>query len=189
MALFRTVEPAVEPVTLVEAKAYLRLTHDSEDALITGLISAARDEVEKSAGLALIEQSWRMTLDDWPRNGCAFLNKHPVKDVQSVTAYGPDGEASLINPADYELDLLSRPARLHFGPQPKALRKLNGIEIDFVAGFGEAGPDVPDLLKRAILVLVAHWFEFRASYGPADQPVSFPAGYERLLAGYRARRL
>lgn len=189
MTLFRTVDPAVEPVTLAEAKAHLRLDHDSEDALLTGLIRAARDEVEKSAGLALIDQSWRLALDRWPRSGCALIAKHPVKEILSVTAYGPDGEASLVDPGTYEFDGLSRPARLHFSAQAAPLRAMNGIEIDFAAGFGEAGPDVPDLLKRAILVLVAHWFEFRAAFGPDDQPVSFPVGYERMLAGYRARRL
>ena len=57
------------------------------------------------------------------------------------------------------------------------------------AGFGEAGTDVPDLLRRAILVLVAHWYEFRASFGPGDQPVSYPQNYERMIAFYRDRRL
>lgn len=189
MTLFRTVEPAVEPVTLAEAKAHLRLAHDSEDTLISGLIRAARDEVERSAGLALIDQSWRLALDRWPRHGTALLAKHPVRQVLSVTAYGPDGEASLIDPADYQLDTLSRPGRLHFSAERPPLRAMNGIEIDFTAGFGESGPDVPDLLKRAMLVLVAHWFEFRAAFGAGDQPVSLPAGYERMLAGYRARRL
>jgi uncharacterized phiE125 gp8 family phage protein len=189
MTLFRTVEPAVEPVTLADAKAHLRLAHESEDTLLSGLIRAARDEVEKSTGLALIDQAWRLALDVWPRHGCALIAKHPVKEILSVTAYGPDGEASLIDPDTYQFDGLSRPARLHFEGEKAPLRALNGIEIDFTAGFGEAGPDVPDLLKRAILVLVAHWFEFRAAFGPGDQPVSFPVGYERLLAGYRTRRL
>lgn len=189
MTLFRTVEPAVEPVTLVEAKAHLRLSHDSEDVLVSGLIRAARDEVEKTAGLALIDQSWRLALDRWPRHGTALIAKHPVKQILSVTAYGPDGEASLIDPAAYQLDRLSRPARLHFSAEQAPLRAMNGIEIDFAAGFGESGPDVPDLLKRAMLVVVAHWFEFRAAFGPGEQPVSFPAGYERMIAGYRARRL
>jgi uncharacterized phiE125 gp8 family phage protein len=48
---------------------------------------------------------------------------------------------------------------------------------------------VPDLLRRAILLLVAHWYEFRAGFGPDDQPASYPAGYERMVAGYRAGRL
>ena len=63
MTLFRTVEPALEPVTLAEAKAHMRLGHDSEDALIAGLIRAARDEVERTTGTALIDQDWRLALD------------------------------------------------------------------------------------------------------------------------------
>lgn len=66
---------------------------------------------------------------------------------------------------------------------------MNGVEIDFTAGFGEAGTDVPDLLRRAILLLAAHWYEFRTGFGPEDQPVSYPPAYERLIAGYRERRL
>ncbi|WP_274629677.1 head-tail connector protein [Arvimicrobium flavum] len=189
MTLFRTVEPAVEPVTLAEAKAHLRLDHDSEDGLVSGLIRAARDEVERSTGLALIDQTWRLVLDRWPRSGCAAITKHPVKAILSVTAYGPDGEASLVDPGTYQFDGLSRPARLHLEADTAPLRAMNGIEVDFSAGFGESGPDVPDLLKRTILLLVAHWFEFRGTFGPGDQPVSFPVGYERMISGYRTRRL
>ena len=189
MTLLRTVDPTAEPVTLAEVKAHLRLSHASEDGLLNGLIRAVRDDVERATGLALMDQSWRLALDRWPRGGCVLLMRHPVREILSVTAYGAEGEASLIDPADYEFDLVSRPARLHFGNPPAAFRAMNGVEIDFSAGFGEAGTDVPDLLKRAMLVLVAHWYEFRATYGAADQPVSYPQGYDRLIAGYRARRL
>ena len=54
MTLFRTVEPAAEPVTLADAKAHLRISHDSEDALLQGLIRAAREDLERAAGIALI---------------------------------------------------------------------------------------------------------------------------------------
>lgn len=189
MTLFRTVDPAAEPVTLAEMKAHLRLDHDSEDDLLNGLIRAAREEVERSAGLALIEQTWRLALDDWPREGCVTVPLYPVREVLSVTAYGSEGEASLVDPASYVVDALSRPARVHFERPPGALRALNGIEVDFTAGFGEAGPDVPDLLRRAIVMLAAHWYEFRSSYGPGDQPVSYPSGYERMIASYRRSRL
>lgn len=187
MTLFRTVAPAVEPVTLSEVKTTLRLDHDGEDELIAGLIRAAREEVEASCGLALVDQDWRLALERPPRSGRVLLRRHPVREILSVTAYGSDGEASLVDPATYRLDGGGRPARLHFLAMPPSA--ANGIEIDFSAGFGEAGTDVPDLLKRAMLVLVAYWYEFRASYAAADQPVSFPPGYERLIAPWRARRL
>jgi len=189
MTLFRTVDPTAEPVTLVEVKAHLRLDHDGEDDLLNGLIRAAREDVERAAGLALLEQSWRLVLDQWPREGCVAVPLHPVREILSVTAYGSEGEGTVIGPSGYQTDTISRPARLHFDGPPGALRALNGIEIDFVAGFGEAATDVPDLLRRAIILLVAHWYEFRTSYGPGDQPVSYPAGYDRMIAPYRRGRL
>jgi uncharacterized phiE125 gp8 family phage protein len=189
MTLFRTSGPDVEPVTLADAKAELRIDHDSEDALINGLIRAAREEVEQTTGLAMIEQGWRLALDCIPQNGRVLLRRGPVRDVTSVTAYGSDGEASVLDPSDYQLDPLSRPARLHFEVAPGDLRVFNGIEIDFTAGYGEAAPDVPDLLKRAVLMLVSHWFEFRASFGVGAQPVSMPDGHRRILSSFMTRRL
>ncbi|GLS32922.1 phage conserved hypothetical protein, phiE125 gp8 family [Mesorhizobium albiziae] len=189
MTLFRTVEPAVEPVTLAEVKEQLRLGHASEDGLLAGLIRAAREEVERATGIALINQGWRLALDRWPRNGTVLLARHPVRTVVSVTAYGADGEAALIPPSAYQADTLSRPARLHFDDTPAPLRRMNGIEIDFSAGYGEAGTDVPDTLKRAMLLLTAHWYELRGALGAESQPASYPAGYERLIAGHKARKL
>ncbi|MBL8584236.1 MAG: phage head-tail connector protein [Rhizobiaceae bacterium] len=189
MTLIRTVGPEAEPVTLAEVKAHLRLSHASEDELLAGLIRAGREEIERATGIAMIAQNWRLILDRLPRSGSAILTRHPLREVLSVTAYGSEGEAALVDPDSYETDLLSRPGRIHFLAPPAPLRAMNGIEIDFAAGYGEAGTDVPDGLKRALLMLVAHWYEFRASYGPDDQPVSYPAGYDRMIAGYRERRL
>ncbi|QPC87212.1 hypothetical protein GA830_11020 [Mesorhizobium sp. NBSH29] len=189
MTLFRTVEPGAEPVTLVEAKAHLRLDQTGEDALLTGLVRAARQEVERATGLAMINQAWRLVLDCWPESGTVLLVRHPVMEVISVTAYGADGEAALVTAGSYQVDSLSRPARIHFTDKPDALRVMNGIEIDFIAGFGEAGTDVPDLLKRAMLLLIAHWYELRGAVSAESQPASYPPGYERLIGGYVARRL
>jgi uncharacterized phiE125 gp8 family phage protein len=189
MTLFRTTAPAVEPVTVAEAKAQLRIGHDSEDDFINGLIRAAREEVEARAGVAMIAQDWRLALDRWPRFGRVALLRHPVVEILSVTVYGTEGEASLVDPSTYEADLASRPARLFFTTRPEPARILNGIEIDFSAGFGADAGAVPEGLKRAILMLVAHWYEFRAGFGPSDQPVSIPPEFERLISSYRRGRL
>lgn len=189
MTLYRTVDPAGEPVTLADAKAQLRIAHDSEDALISGLIKAARAEVEAQTGMALIDQSWRLAMDFWPYSRVVRLRRHPVKEILSVTVYGAEGEAAILDPAGYEADLVSRPARLHFMAPPAPERRLNGIEVDFVAGFGEAGTDVPDQLRRAVLLLTAYWYEIRAGHGTVGRPSSIPSGFDRLIAGYRTGRL
>lgn len=45
------------PVTLAEAKLFLRVEHDAEDALIQTLIDAARARVEGEVGLTLASTS------------------------------------------------------------------------------------------------------------------------------------
>lgn len=189
MTLFRTVEPFVEPITLAKAKAHLRIAHDSEDDLLSGLIRAARQEVERTTGSALIEQSWRLVLDAWPEGNIVELKRLPVRQVLSVTVFDSDGAASVLSPEDYQLDAISSPARLYLHSRPRPGLPINGIEIDFSAGYGEAGTDVPDLLKRAVLILVAHWYEFRGAFGPDSQPVSIPDEYRRLITGWRGPRL
>jgi uncharacterized phiE125 gp8 family phage protein len=189
MTLFRTTAPAVEPVSVAEAKAQLRIGHDSEDDLLNGLIRAAREEVEARAGLALLSQNWRLALDRWPRFGRVALLRYPVVEILSVTVYGAEGEASLVDPSTYEVDLASRPPRLYFATRPEPARIMNGIEVDFSAGFGADAESVPERLKRAVLVLVAHWYEFRAGFGAGDQPVSIPPDFDRLISSYRRGRL
>ena len=52
------------------------------------------------------------------------------------------------------------------------------------AGDGEAATDVPDTLKRAMLMHVAQMFAFRGAVAPENQPAAVPAGYERLVSPF-----
>ena len=45
------------PITLAEAKAFLRVTDDAEDGLVQLLIDAATGRVEAATGLALTDES------------------------------------------------------------------------------------------------------------------------------------
>jgi uncharacterized phiE125 gp8 family phage protein len=189
MTLLRTAEPAVEPVTLAEIKEHLRVTHDSEDALIEGLIKAAREEVERSTSRALIDQSWRLILDSWPKSKFLYLGRTPVVSVTSVSVFDEDGNSTALSAEHYLLDRSSVPARLYFQNVPSPGRRINGIEIDFDAGYGESGTDVPESLKRAIGILVSHWYEFRGAYGARDQPVSIPEEFLRIIRNFGTPRL
>lgn len=189
MTYAQTTPPAAEPLTLAEVKAHLRIDGGDEDALLTSLIRTARDYLERETGLCLIAQNWRLYLDHWPPDGVIRIAKSPLQAIDAVTVYDADGAAVEVPLADHLLDGESRPARLWLRNPPDPGQALNGIEIDFSAGYGEAGTDVPDTLKRAMSLHVGHMYAFRGVVSPDQQPAGIPDGYERLIAPFRLRRL
>ena len=185
MTMYCLTPPAVEPVTLAEMRAHLRLGVTSEEDLLAALIKAARQTLEAEIGLCLINQTWRLHFDGWPRDGLVLIPKFPVREVVAVTAYQPDGEPVAIPAGALRLNATSRPARLCLASRGADIARLHDLEVDFLAGYGDTGTDVPDALKHAILSLVAHWYEFRGAVAPDSQPVSFPPGFDRLVSIWR----
>ncbi|MEM9574357.1 MAG: phage head-tail connector protein [Pseudomonadota bacterium] len=179
------VPPQVQPITLAEAKAHLRVSSDVEDELIADLSRAATQMLEGETGLALISQTWRFWLDALPPDGIICLPQHPVQRIQQVTWYDAHGTPTVLDGGAYYLNTLTRPARLRFDRASCPMGMCNGIEIDFDAGFGSVGTDTPDMLRRALLALIAHWYEFRGAYSADDQPVSVPEIYMRLTRHHR----
>jgi uncharacterized phiE125 gp8 family phage protein len=192
MALVMTAAPAAEPISLAEAKAHLRIDANDEDALLGSLITAARMVVERTLSLALITESWSLYLDGWPRSGTIVLPIQPVQVVTAVRVYDPDDTSSTVNSETYSIDVLSEPARLVLSAgavQLSPARLLNAFEVAFTAGYGDEASDVPQPIRHAIKLLVAHWFEHREPVvlGAAAQEV--PATVAGLLLPYRRVRL
>ena len=58
--------PTAEPVSVSDAKLALRIDDTRFDAVLQGLISAARAVAEQETGRQLVQQVWRVELADWP---------------------------------------------------------------------------------------------------------------------------
>lgn len=188
MTCYLLAGPASEPISLAEAKAFLRVPDDAEDGLIATLIAAARIHIESVAGLALITQSWRLVLDEWPANRLVQVPMRPLQSVTAITAYGEDGEGSALALPQFAWD--AQGVRI---PNPIAgmpvLQPHFGIEIDVVTGFGPTPEDVPAPLRQALLLLVGHWYEHRDAVIQAGAGSIIPAALAPLIAPYRAVRL
>ena len=192
MPLVLTSGPAIEPVTLAEAKAHLRVDTTAEDTLIASLIVTSRLHVEAAVGLALISQGWSYVLDDWPPGSALKLPLRPVQSIAAVRLYDEDAVVTTLPAGSYFLDGAGVPPRLvRRGALvwPKPGRIANGIEIAFIAGYGNAAADVPAPIRQAILLLVAHWYDHRSpvEIGHLAEPV--PDMVSELLAPYRSIRL
>jgi len=180
--------PAVEPVTLAEMKAYLRVDDDDEaqDAVIAGLVRAARLVVEAASRRVLIEQSWRVVLDRWPPAGVVLLPLSPLIAVESIKVFAAAGAAAEIAPAAIESDALADPPRVAVPDAPEPGRARNGIVIALKVGYGAAPEAVPATLRLAVRILVAHWFENR---GDVAGEQILPPEALALVAPFRRARL
>lgn len=192
MTYYLLAGPATEPLTLAEAKGFLRVDGIEEDAFISTLISAARLHIESVTGRALIAQSWRKTSDDWPDDRIVNLPVAPLISLTAITAYDLNGNAVPLVLTQFQPETASTPACI-FLPNLVAgmpvLRRHGGIEIDYVAGYGPNPGDVPADLRQAILSLVGYWFEHRDAVVIAGSGAIVPPGFDRLIETYRGIRL
>ena len=183
MSLTLLSPPAAEPVTLAEVKDHLRITHDDEDALITGLAVAARNAVEARGGLALIAQDWRFALDAVP-DDAVMLPLTPVWSVNEISVLDRDGAPQIVDTSAYE-SAAGRVRRASAWPQPGSA--IDGVRIVFTAGWSGAA-SVPEDLKQAVKLLAASFYENREAAG-GTRVYSIPGAIDALIAPYRQVRL
>lgn len=184
--------PTVEPITLAEAKAHLRVDASGEDSLIQSLIMASRLHIEAALDLALITQSWRHQRDVWPPSRVLILPLRPIQSLTAVTLHDDDATSRTLDVGDFVVDGHANPARLVWrgnGAVPAAGIIANGIEIDIVAGYGDAATDVPQPIRQALLLLIAHWYENREPVEIGATATTIPASVSELLMPYRRRQL
>lgn len=169
----------IQPVLLDEAKDYLRVSGDHEDAAIASFIAAAGEMVFRHSSIVLINRELTTTIASGEAKQVS-LPFRPVSVVQSVSEIRPDGSRSSLNSAVYRLEAGLFP-RLHLLRTPKY-----PLEITMTAGFGPDWNAVPADIQHAVLMMVARLYTHREN---ATGNVLRESGAAGLLAPYREARL
>lgn len=208
----RTAAPAVEPVTAGDLRTFLRESATGlPDAEADDFITEARQYVEEMTGLALITQSWRMAIDQWPNQrepwwdgvregaitelyggkytGDLSLPRYPLQSVDSITVYDEDGNSTSVTVANvFDVDTYRTPGRITLKrgqAWPVALRANNAIEIVYTAGYGNAASDVPAALVAGVKRMAGALYTDRGDCESA----ATKAGVDRLISAYRVARI
>lgn len=162
-----------EPVNITEAKAQCRMADDnSEDTFITSLIAPARAYVERVSTYGLVAGTKVFTFTQWGDFLEIYLR--PITSVTSVAYVDLDG-------ADQTYTGLAPLGAYPFRIFPAANDEFppiydgSTITVTVAAGALDSASQEYLIAKRAILILIAHWFEYReaALAGQVSSEVEF----------------
>ena len=181
-------EPTSEPVSVIEAKEHLRITHSDEDSYISRLITMARQWSETFTNRAFITQTWDLKLQCFP--SVILLPRSPAISHASnaVTYVDTAGTSQTLSTSTYTIDYNQEPATVRPAYQQSwpAIRSQESplpVTVTYQAGYG-AATAVPAGIKQAIFAIVATSYEFRED--AATSPVMrVDLASERLLWPYR----
>ena len=87
MPAILTTPPNVEPLSLADAKAHLKVESSIDDDLISRLITTARQHVEKQIDKVLINQNWAIYHQNWPSDGVFKLPLSPVTAIDNLQTF------------------------------------------------------------------------------------------------------
>jgi uncharacterized phiE125 gp8 family phage protein len=162
-----TTAPAIEPLTLAEAKAHLRVDGNDEDALITTLIAAARTYVERRTAITVGQRSYRMELSRFPDSGADIvMPTAPCAAVTSITYVKADATSQTLTAnTDYRVAFAVPPGRIRLPYSSTTWPDtIDGAEdavvVLFTAGYDAAGK-MPATIGQVCRLLIGHWYENR----------------------------
>lgn len=185
--------PAVEPVSVGEARAFLRIETSEEDASLAGFLRVARELCEAFTGQVMIATRFRETAaaSRLAAAGAGLfggarampLSRQPVRSVTNVTAINASGTRTALAQGDFALEEDGRgEGRLVIYAVPPGTVR---VEADYWAGMGSDWNAVPEALRQGMLRLAAHLYAYR------DRPddTGPPAAVAALWRPFRKSRL
>lgn len=156
------------PVTMDEARAWLRLGAADEDALVERLIGAVTNMCEAFTGQWLLARDEAEVLT--VRRQTARLAARPVVAVDMVARIDTGGDEVVLDPADYRVDIADGLAAVTVAGATDGTR----LRVAYRAGMAEAAADVPAAIRHGILRMVQHLYEARDD-AKADPPAAVAA--------------
>jgi uncharacterized phiE125 gp8 family phage protein len=176
---------SLEPLSLDsdmldEAKAYLRLENDEEDAPLGAIILAAIGHAEAFTRQMLIRRNVteiRSARSEWQRLGAS-----PVYAFTSATGLPADGASFVLPTTSYTADIDNNGDGFVRIMQPGAAGR---VELLYQAGIAQNWSALPQALRLGILRLTGHLHLHRDAADDAGPPAAVAA----LLRPWRRMHL
>jgi uncharacterized phiE125 gp8 family phage protein len=170
--------------TLDDCKLHIRVDHTYEDALISTLLSGAIDLFEKHTRRFLNAQSLT-----WKQDGLTkqiILPQGPVTSVTSVTVRTKTGTQTIDSSLYLTFVGQSETKPQIFFLDNVVLPEVDGYPYAVTVTYAVGTTSIPASINQAILLLVGHWYENRATVGPTgggEVPFAFEAIANKYIWG------
>lgn len=188
MSLKLITPPAVEPISLEEARAQCTIDGADSDLLLAAYIQAARMQAEELTGCALITQEWEQRLDAFPAAEVKLV-KPPVIAITSINYINASGTEQAIAGGAWVLDADTSPGWLFpavGATWPSTASVINAVRIRYTAGFGAAGSDVPAPIRAWMLLTIGYLFAQREREDMSGRVAAIPGRFvDSLLDPWR----
>lgn len=196
--------PAIEPVTVDQASAHLRVDSADDLAYIEELISVGRELADSITGRVSIESTWKLIANSWTTLcgqpigliqlrdstqlvNCATIHRSPLVSVESVKYIAAGASSTTtMSASDYAVITSAEPGIIQFlKALPDLADRPDAIQIEFTAGY-ELPELVPAGLRHAIKMMVAHIYETRTPVAFASA-TQIPLTLQTLLDNQKVR--
>ena len=195
-----TTPPTELPFSIELLRSYCRVLDASDDEKLTDLAFTAFMMVQDMTSRSLLSQTLTLTLDSFPAtrrvdddfwyrpvpvgDPCYPIIEVPRPPLTSVTSIkyydSANVQRTLSAVTDYRVDAVHSPGRIEpINPWPSTYKKVNAVEIVYVAGYAKA--QVPVRLSQAVKQLTAFWYDDPQAMG------TFPLGIGALIDDYVVR--
>lgn len=161
-----TTQPASEPITLAEAKLWLKVDSTADNNLITALIESARLWVERHCNIGLLPQTITEVWDGWPAGREMELSVSPLRSVTGLYYLDSAGDVQQIASANYSYDIYAKPPRVQLkysNTWPTLYDEINSVSAVYAVGYDSAAT-VPQTIKTAMYMAIADGYENRTDY-------------------------
>ena len=174
-------------------KRHLRLGRgfaedDVQDEVLASFLRAALAAVEARTSKALIRRTFLLSLRDWSRPDAQSLPIAPVAAISGLDIVDRFGAVTAVDPASVQLEADAHFPRLTSVTSALAAIPTAGMaEVRFEAGYSAEFTGLPADLQQAVLLLAAHYYEYRDETALGQG--CMPFGVSSLLARFRPMRL
>ncbi len=176
-------------LTIEDLRKQCRVDGTEDDDALLDMADAAQRYVEEMTSHALTRRAEFLRYDSWTDDVWELV-RYPVHAVTSITYTDTAGLVQTLSPSIYWLRPTASKTfelKLRAGQQWPEIADDSIIDIELDVGYPTGA--CPRNLKRACLMLAAHFYANRETVAFTSQVAEMPLGVTHLIGSFRLKLL